>query len=66
MSEINEFKPRLKTPQKPVLIKRRLKSWKIKYNFKWNQRYLSRGSNSLKLNSASRHFTYSDNQKTLE
>ena len=27
------------------------KSWKIEYNFKWNQPYVSRGSNSL--NSAS-------------
>ena len=32
---------------KPVLIERRLKSWKIEHNFKWNQPYLSRGSNSL-------------------
>ena len=41
--------------QKPVLIERRLKSWQISYNFKWNQSYLtpglnlSRGSNSLNL-----------------
>ena len=34
-------------PQNPVLIERRLKSWKIEYNFKWNQPYLSRGLNSL-------------------
>ena len=37
--------------QKPVLIERRLRSWTIEYNIKWNQPYLSRGSNSL--NSAS-------------
>ena len=47
-------------PKKPVLIERRLKSWNIEYNFKWNQPYLirvlnlSRGSNSL--NSASDGF----------
>ena len=34
-------------PQNPVLIERRLKSWKIEYNFKWNQPYFSRGLNSL-------------------
>ena len=40
-------------PQKLVSIERRLKSWKIEYNFKWNQTILSfglnvrRGSNSL-------------------
>ena len=45
VSELNEFKPRLKSPQKPVIIERRLKSWKIEYNFKWNQPYLSRGLN---------------------
>ena len=37
--------------QKPVSIERRLKSWNIKYIFKWNQPYLSHDSNSL--NSAS-------------
>ena len=56
-SEFNEFKPRLKSPKKPVSIQRRLKPWKIKYNFKWNQLYLSRGLNlsrgSNSLNSAS-------------
>jgi len=40
--------------QKPVLIERRLRSWTIEYNIKWNQPYLSRGSNSL--NSASVYF----------
>ena len=49
--EFNEFKPRLKSPKNRFLNERRLKSWKIEYNFKWNQPYLSRGSNSL--NSAS-------------
>ena len=47
VSEFNKLKPRLKFPQKPVSIERRLKSWKIVYNFKWNEPYLSRGSNSL-------------------
>ena len=32
-------------PQKPVLIERRLKSWKISYKFIWNQPYLSGGLN---------------------
>ena len=39
------------SPPKPVSFERQLKSWKIEYNSKWNQSYLSRGSNSL--NSAS-------------
>ena len=47
--------PSLENPDrlKPVWIERRLKSWNIEYNFKWNQAYLSRisnfnrGSNSL-------------------
>ena len=42
---------RVSNPPKPVSIERQLKSWKIEYNFKWNQPYLIRGSNSL--NSAS-------------
>ena len=33
---------RVLNPQKPVSIERRLKSWNIEYNFKWNQPYLSR------------------------
>jgi len=41
---------------KPVLIKRRLESWKTDYNFEWNQPYLSPGLNfsrsSNSLNSA--------------
>ena len=44
-SEFNEFESRRKSP------KNRFQSKKIEYNFKWNQPYLSRGSNSL--NSAS-------------
>ena len=31
--------------QKPISIERRLKSWNNKYNFKWNQPYLSCVSN---------------------
>ena len=31
--------------QKPVSIDRLLKSWKIEYNLRWNQLYLSRGLN---------------------
>ena len=50
-SEFNEFEPPTQNRQRPVSIERRLKSWNIKYNFKWNQPYLSRVSNSL--NSAS-------------
>ena len=50
--------PRLKF-KKPVLIERRLKSWRIEYNFQWNQPYLSRGSNLSRglnsLNLASRY-----------
>ena len=45
LSEFNEFNPRLR--QKPVSIKRRLKSWNIEYNFKWNQPYLSGGLKAL-------------------
>ena len=51
---------RVSNPPKTGLIERRLKSWKIEYNFKWNQPYLShslnlsRGLNSL--NSASGYF----------
>ena len=65
VSEFNEFEPRLKSAKKPVLIERRLKYWKIEYNFMWNQPYLSRGlilsrgSNSM--NSASgyeHHWNY--------
>ena len=48
---------RVSNSPKPVLIKRRLKSWKIEFNFKWNQSYLSRGFNLNRdlnsLNSAS-------------
>ena len=51
MSEFNEFLAASKIRQKPVSIERRLKSWNIEYDFKWNQPYLRRGSNSL--NSAS-------------
>ena len=39
VSEFNEFKRRLKSN------KNRFQSWKIDYNIKWNQRYLSRGLN---------------------
>ena len=55
MSEFNEFKPRLKSARTRFSIERRLKSWNIEYNFKWNQPYLSRrlnlsrGSNYLDL-----------------
>ena len=42
-SEFNELEPRLK----PVSNERRLKSWNIEYNFKWNQPNLSRGPNFL-------------------
>ena len=56
-TEFNEFKPRLRILQKQVSIERRLKSWKIEYNFKWSQPYLSRSLNlnrdSNSLNSAS-------------
>ena len=38
---------RVLNPLKPVSIERPLKSWNIEYNFKWNQPYLSGGSNSL-------------------
>ena len=63
-SEVHEFEPRLKSAKKTVSIKRRLKSWNIEYNFKWNQLYLSRVSNlsrgSNSLNSASdRHIEHS-------
>ena len=57
VSEFNEIKPHLKSPKKPVLVERRLKSWKFLYKCKWNQKNLNRGldlnrrSNSL--NSAS-------------
>ena len=44
-SDFNKFEPSLQ--QKRVSIERWLKSWNIKYSFKWNQSYLSRGSNSL-------------------
>ena len=46
--EFKEFEPRFKSAkirQNPVLIQRRLKSWNILYNFKWNQPYLNRGLN---------------------
>ena len=47
--------------QNPVSIERRLKSWNIEYNFKWNHPYLSRVSNLSRglnsLNSASRIVT---------
>jgi len=58
MSEFYEFElASSKIGRKPVTVERRLKSWNIELNFKWNQPYLSwasnlsRGSNSL--NSAS-------------
>ena len=50
-SEFNEFNPRLKSPKNRIQSTARLKSWKNEYNSKWNQPYLSRGSNSF--NSAS-------------
>ena len=36
---------RVSVNKNPVLIERRLQSWNVKYNFKWNQPYLSRVSN---------------------
>ena len=36
---------RVSNLQKPVSFERRLRSWNIEYNFKWNQPYLSRVSN---------------------
>ena len=36
---------RVLNPRKPVSIERRLKSWNIDYDFKWNQPYLSHGLN---------------------
>ena len=57
MSEFNELKPRLKSPQNRFQLSAGLNLEKINYNFKWNRPYLSpglnliRGSNSL--NSAS-------------
>ena len=45
VSEFNEFEPRLKSTQNLISIERRLKSWNIEYNFKWNQPCLSRVSN---------------------
>ena len=47
MTGFIKFMPCFKFPQKPVSIERRLKSWKIKCNFKGNQPYLSRCRNSL-------------------
>ena len=51
------FSISLRPESKPVSIERRLKSWNIEYNFKWNQPYLSRGLilswGSNTLNSAS-------------
>ena len=48
---------RVSIRQKPVSIERRFISWNIKFNFKWNQPYLSPVSNlsrrSNSLNSAS-------------
>ena len=41
-SEFNEFELRLKSAIKPVSIERRLKSWNVEHNFKWNQPCLSR------------------------
>ena len=47
---------------KPVSIERQLKSWYIKYNFKWNQTYLSCVSTlsrcSMSLNSVSEPLVY--------
>ena len=51
VSEFNEFKPRLKSPQNRFQLSAGLNLEKLNTIFKWNQPYLSRGSNSL--NSAS-------------
>ena len=40
-SEFNELEPRFKSSKNPISIERRLKSWNIEYDFKWNQTYLS-------------------------
>ena len=40
-SKFNEFEPRLESAKKLVSIERRLKSWNIDYNLKWNQLCLS-------------------------
>ena len=55
MSEFNEFKPRLKSPKNLFQLSAGLNL--EKFNFNWNQQYLSRGLNlnrgSNSLNSAS-------------
>ena len=60
--EFNKFEPRLKSPYKNrFLNERRLKYWKIEYDFKWNQSNLCRNLNlshsSNSLNSASGYLT---------
>ena len=50
VSEFNEFKPFLKTTQTRFqwsagLLLSGIESWKIEYNFKWDQPYLNRGLN---------------------
>ena len=55
VSEFNKFEPRLKSAKNRFLYSTGMKSWNIKYNFKWNQPYLSRVTNSL--NSASESLT---------
>ena len=48
---------RVSKPPKTVSIERRLKSWNIEYNFKWNQPVLIRVSNlSRDLNSLNSAF----------
>ena len=44
-SEFNEFKPRPKSPKIRFQLRAGVNLEKIKYNFKWNQPYLSPGSN---------------------
>ena len=62
-SRLNEFESRLKSVKSSFYWAPRLKSWNIKYNFRWNQPYLSHvsnlslGSNSLTLASI---YTYSN------
>ena len=42
------------------------KSWNIEYNFKWNQQYLSRGSNSLNSASESKFHEFESCLKSAE
>ena len=53
LQRFNEFKPRLKSCKNRFQLSARLKSWKIEYNFKWNQPYLSRARGLNSLNTAS-------------